>query len=189
MVRDTTFVSAALCSSPGEVPVTIDRALHSKQSLTWQLLVEFSLSIGPGSEHQVAKHVTEAIRDLGLSLVQMERVRQAIVEALCYAMTRGNQGQQTLAVSIRVWVAGVHAQECSRSGPEATQSGQQKYRGWASFLVQKQGDNPQASDPESRHMVELFLYREGALATEQTSVKDPNDFSEVPPTDRQRQRE
>jgi anti-sigma regulatory factor (Ser/Thr protein kinase) len=168
--------------------VTTDDAWHTKRPLAWQLVAEFSPSVGPGSEHQVAKCVTGAARNLGLRPVQMERIRQTVLQALCNVTTRGSQSQPNLAVSIRIWATGVYAPDRSRSSSDATQSGQPEHHGWGFFLVQRHGDEAQASDMEPRHTIELYLYHEGARAKKQTRVKGLTDSREFSPQDRQRQR-
>jgi hypothetical protein len=143
--------------------VTEDNALHIKQESAWRLLVELFPSGGPGSEHQAVKRVTEAVQELGLQPAQVERIREALLEALREAKKRGNQGQHDLPVIVRTWISGAHPEDPSPSNSGAQQGDRRKCRGWGFFLIQKQGD-PQVPAAEAHHVIELYLYQERELS-------------------------
>jgi len=151
-------IGMAYGTGAGEKSVTEDDALHSLPDPAWQLLAAFSLPTEPGSEHQSVERVAGAVQELGLPPAQVKRLRNAVMEALREATRRVTQDQHYLPVIVRIWILDAYTQDPSPCNSEAQPDNRRGRRGWGFFLVQKQGDDAQASTGESHHVIELFLY-------------------------------
>lgn len=139
-------------------------ASHTTQDSAWRLLVELFPSGGPGSEHHAVGRVIGAVHRLGMQPAQVERIREALLEALREAKKRGNQDHHGLPVSVRIWISGAYTEDPSPSNSGAQQGDRRKCRGWGFFLIQKHGGDPQASAAEAHHVIELYLYQERELS-------------------------
>jgi hypothetical protein len=145
-----------------ERSVTEDNALHLKRESAWQLLLQFVPAGEAGSEHQPVERVTEAVRELGLQPVEVDRIGKAVLEGLRKATQRERRDQHNSPVSIRVWTPSVSEEDPSPSSSGAQRVAQQKRRGWGYFLLERQEGDPQATQVESHRVIELYLYQETA---------------------------
>lgn len=116
--------------------------LAARRGSTWQLLAEFILDKEAGSEQQAVEQVAAAVQEVGLQPVQVERIRQAMREAVCRAERQGKEAQPNLRVHICIWSSGGYAKGC----------------GWGFFLVESQAHG--GPTVETEQVIELFLYQE-----------------------------
>jgi hypothetical protein len=141
--------------------VTQTNVFRSTQDPAWQLLAEFSLPGEPGKERQSAQQFTRGLGNLGMQLAQVERIRKAVVEAVRDAKKRADRDQESLPISVRLYVSAAFMDDLSRSNPDAQQEASRGHPAWGFFLIQRRGGNPQSPDLPSQHLIELFLYQEG----------------------------
>ena len=107
-----------------------------------QLLAEFVAASEPGSSRQLLEQAMAAIQGLGLQPLQLERIHEALRQALARAVHRDHE-RAICWSQVRVWVVCTYA-SC---------------RGWGFFLVEKDTDT-HSEDRHAGHLVELFLYQE-----------------------------
>lgn len=117
---------------------------------TWQILIEFDLSLEPGRERLAGERVIEAIQRLNWPATHLERLKLALARATQNALERSSLSGSKTSLRIKVLVAEETAQPAGRSTSH----------GWGFFLVQKQQDNPPAPAGEQHDVIELFLYQE-----------------------------
>jgi anti-sigma regulatory factor (Ser/Thr protein kinase) len=138
---------------------------------TWQTLIEFSLSRGPGSERLAVDRVVEAVQSLNWPAAHLEQLKLALVQATRNTMERSHLDDTETPLVIRVLIpengrairaadqAGGKPTQHQASEREAQQTSQLPSRGWSFFLVEKAAPRPGRRDV--RHVIELFLYTEG----------------------------
>lgn len=119
-------------------------ATHMEHASSWQLQAEFSATSLRGGDRKLADQVTETVQALGLHSRQLERIQQAVMEAVQRASLHGQPAAPISPVHIRIWVVGDWA--CGR--------------GWGFFVVEKPGSAPKGVPAETAYLVELFLYQE-----------------------------
>lgn len=83
-----------------------------------------------------------AIQELGLQPLQLQRIQEALQQALARAV-QSDEEAALGRTQVRVWVVCTYA-SC---------------RGWGFFLVEKDSDG-RSRDRHAGHLVELFLYQE-----------------------------
>lgn len=138
------------------------------QEQGWKILIEVTLSRDSGNACWAVDQVTEAMQPLNWSATHLERLKLALVKATWNVLERSRLSGSEVPLIIRVLVP-----ENDEVTPEASQAtaepsqhpasekaDQKSTRSWGFFLVQKQGDDPQASTEESQHLIEVFLYQE-----------------------------
>jgi hypothetical protein len=138
---------------------------------TWQTLIEFSLSRGPGSERLAVDRVVEAVQGLNWPAAHLEQLKLALVQATRNIMERSRLDDPETPLVIRVLIpengpatreadqAGGASTQLQASEREAQQTSQPPSRGWSFFLVEQAVQSPGRRD--LRHVIELFLYTEG----------------------------
>jgi anti-sigma regulatory factor (Ser/Thr protein kinase) len=140
----------------------------------WRTLARFSLASEPGNERQAIRKVAEAVEDLGLPPLRLERLKTAVGEATMNAIEHGNKYRPELQVGIRVRASeeAVAVRITDQgSGPspvkpqapdlEAKIAGRQSPRGWGLFLMENMVDQMNAVRDETGHTLELVLLRKG----------------------------
>ncbi len=146
----------------------------SAGSSTWHILEHFSLPSEPGGERRAIEQVGRAVKGLGLSSRQLDRLSTAVGEATMNAMEHGHDYRPELLVDIEVLCSpeAVAVRITDRgSGPpqdvpevpdiEAKIAGLQSPRGWGTFLIEKMVDCVNVIQNETGHTVELVLLRTG----------------------------
>ncbi len=154
--------------------MTSDDVTPRKQTAhehTWQTLIEFSLSRGPGSEHLAVDRVVEAVQSLNWPAAHLEQLELALVQATRNTMERSHRYGSEAPLVVRVLIpqgsratwaadqAGGKPTQHHASEREAQQGSQPPSRGWSFFLIEKAAPSPGRRDV--RHVIELFLYTEG----------------------------
>lgn len=143
---------------------------------TWHLVAEWSLPGAPGvSGDQEAEFdsglLVETVRDLGLPLSQLNRIKVAIEEAVRNFRRPSGQVGSALPGIIRLFARSVedshpgalrarHAEGPSGRGGRFLSSGGQS-RGWGFYLMKRIVDPPSVPIEEPHFSIELFLYPEG----------------------------
>lgn len=146
---------------------------HIAHDQTWRTLIEFILSVEPGSERLAEDLVVEAVQPLNCPAALLKRLKLALVKAIQNGMERHHPADSSeVQIIIRVlFSAGEEtAQETEKAGNEpgqrrksegvTPQPGGSAARGWGFFLVQKQSEDPQISTGGGYELIELFLYQE-----------------------------
>lgn len=128
---------------------------------TWQTLAEISLPGQPGSERLALHRVTEAVRELYLPAVHLERLKMAVAEAALNAIEHGSRSRLDLPLVIRVQVSAKALQDCVNEPANPELADRSLLRGWSFFLIEKMMDDLRLSDTDAHHTIELFLYLEG----------------------------
>jgi hypothetical protein len=119
--------------------------------VTWQSLIEFTLSKESGSERLAVDRVAGAVHRLNLPAAYLEQLKLALSGAILNAIGQGRRHGLEAPPVIRVLV-----QEKDRAAQPA---GQPPARGWSFFVVEKTVPSPdyRAEQP----LIELFLYPGG----------------------------
>ena len=144
---------------------------HTKRGPAWQLLLELLPATGAADDHQPVKQVTDALWTLGLQPAEMERIGQAMTEALRKATQR--EERDAARVLVRVWISGGSTTTDSvRSSSETHSVRPRKGSGWGFFLLERdEGD--QTTQGMSHRIIELYLYQERSLASKTRSERNP----------------
>ena len=148
--------------------------VESPEDPGWRTLLEFDLPSEPGNERQAMERVAEAVRDLGLSSVRLERLKTAVAEATMNAMEHGNEYNPDLPVSVQVAasIAAVSVRITDHGGGEdipepevpdldAKLAGLQSPRGWGLFLIKEMVDEFHVTSDEEHHTIELVINLRG----------------------------
>jgi len=138
------------------------------QEQAWKVLIELTLSRESRNACWAVDQVTEAMQPLNWPATRLEHLKLALVKATWNVLERSRLSGSEAPLIIRVLIP-----ENDEGTPEASQGSdepsqhaaseradKQSSRGWGFFLVQRQGDDPQASTAESQHVIEVFLYQE-----------------------------
>jgi anti-sigma regulatory factor (Ser/Thr protein kinase) len=155
-------------------PEDIDAVAAAPAEGNWRSLAHFSLASEAGNERQAMHEVVEAVRALGLSPAQVERLKTAVAEATMNAIEHGNRYRADLRVGIHVLASedavavrvtdhgsGLSNPKVQRPDLEAKIAGLQSPRGWGLFLIENMVDRTNVIQDEDRHTVELILSRKG----------------------------
>jgi anti-sigma regulatory factor (Ser/Thr protein kinase) len=143
-----------------------------KDASASRVLIDFALPSEPGNERLAMELVATAVRDLGLPLARLERLKTAVAEATMNAMEHGNVYRPEAPVKVRVRASAdelVVAISDQGSGAvpnpdavtpdlEAKLQGLQKPRGWGLFLIQNMVDEMNITASDAQHTVELVMY-------------------------------
>jgi serine phosphatase RsbU (regulator of sigma subunit)/anti-sigma regulatory factor (Ser/Thr protein kinase) len=140
----------------------------------WHSLTQFWLNSSPGSERMAIQRVAQAVGDLKLPPLHLERLKTAVGEATMNAIEHGNKYQPELKVGIEVLSSpGAIAVRISDEGGsqpipkpvppnlEAKLTGLQSPRGWGLFLIENMVDRMDIFQEGNRRVVELVLRRKG----------------------------
>jgi len=172
---DTTLVTLQRSPAVGATlpPSHEDRALKADR---WRTLAEFSLPSEPNNERLAMNRVAEAVRELGLPVARLERLKTAVAEATMNAIEHGNKNRPEMPVDIRVLITPAHTALAihisdhggGRAVPEPTVpdleaklAGQQTPRGWGLFLIQNMVDEMNVVSDDVHHTMELILHLKG----------------------------
>ena len=140
---------------------------------TWQTLIEFVLSVEPGSERLAEDLVTEAGQTLNCPAALLKQLKLALAKAIQNGMERhhpADSSETKLIIRVLFSAGEETAQGTERAGNKpgrhrdsaraTPQPGGSAARGWGFFLVQKQSDDPHLSTGGGYELIELFLYQE-----------------------------
>ncbi len=141
---------------------------------SWRTLLKFDLPSEAGNERQATERVAEAVQDLGMSPVRLERLKTAVAEATMNAMEHGNEYKPDLPVSLHVAAskAAISVRITDHGGgddipePEvpdldAKLAGIQSPRGWGLFLIKEMVDEFHVTSDEVHHTIELVVNLQG----------------------------
>lgn len=138
-------------------------------------LADFSVTSEPGNERMAMETVAEAVKDLGISGENLERLKTAVAEATMNAMEHGNGYRPEVPVTVEVLASGgeLTVRITDRGGspvpvpdqeaPDlaAKLEGLQTPRGWGLFLIQNMVDEMNITGDSEHHTVELVMRLEG----------------------------
>jgi serine phosphatase RsbU (regulator of sigma subunit)/anti-sigma regulatory factor (Ser/Thr protein kinase) len=140
----------------------------------WKTLAEFEVASAPDNERQAMMQVAEVVKDLPLSVKQVDRLRTAVAEATMNAMEHGNQYDPDKAVKItvaknetavRIYITdqggGKPVRAADTPDLEAKLSGEQSPRGWGLFLIKNMVDEMNIHQDDIHHTIELIVKFEG----------------------------
>lgn len=160
--------------------VTLDRLAHEEAEFVpagsasaenrSEILTEFTLPSEPGNERDAMRRVADAVAGLGITPGRLEKLRTAVAEATMNAIEHGNRNDPSLAVAVKVEVAGgrllvtITDHGGGREIPESTSpdldaklAGEQSPRGWGLFLIKNMVDEMNVSSDDEHHTVELVM--------------------------------
>ena len=148
-------VQVAQCLGRGEGAVTSDRAMPNTKGAPWRLLLDLDR---PSRQHAVER-IMGAVKELGLPPSQAGRIEQATTEALEEAARSSGSDCPDPSVILRVWTSEASTGSTEPLAPPALEAGHRKDRGWGFFVVKRQKHGLPAFAGQSRHLVDLFVYR------------------------------
>ncbi len=167
---DITLVVVKRTASAEEAAGVFETGVSSGKTV----LTAFSVASEEGNERIAIDKVVEAVTVLGLSLVQLERLKTAVGETVMNAIEHGNQFREDLDVAVEVATSdeGVVVSVTDHGGDraiaqteapdiEAKLAGEQSPRGWGLFLIEQMVDELNTSTGDGLHTVELVMNREG----------------------------
>lgn len=141
----------------------------------WKLLAEFSLPNQSDNDHLAGEQALDALKELGLSRANKDRLKVAIAEAILNAIEPDRHPPER-PIHIRVLISEpvISGQETTSGqrlipdpqvpDPASLISGERLQRGWGFFLIHKT-ENREPTRPENGYcLIELFLYREDDLS-------------------------
>jgi anti-sigma regulatory factor (Ser/Thr protein kinase) len=148
----------------------------------WRTLVEFSLASQLGNEREAMRRIGQAVEELHLSQVALDRLNTAVAEATMNAIEHGNKNRPELPVDIwlRVSPTALSVRITDQGGDqpipepeapnlEAKLAGLQTPRGWGLFLIKNLMDEMYVTSDATHHTIELILYLEKQKNVSQTS--------------------
>jgi len=137
---------------------------------TWQTLIEFELSVEPGSERLAVDRVAQAMQRLNWPAAHLEQLKAALAEAARKAVesSRRYDSDRVLFIQVLVPENDPATRQADPANDEPTvdgvadgqaqPGGRPPSRGWSFFLIERAAPS---SDRAGRHLLELFLYPEG----------------------------
>lgn len=133
----------------------------------WQTLIEFTLACESGSAELATDLVAGTVQTLNWPAAHLEQLKLALARAVQNALEWGHPDHSGALLVVRVFVSGggeaTREEPRQRQRPASTsaQVGRSPSGGWGFFLVQRQGDSSPLLATGPRHLIELFLYKEG----------------------------
>jgi serine phosphatase RsbU (regulator of sigma subunit)/anti-sigma regulatory factor (Ser/Thr protein kinase) len=134
------------------------------------ILVEFEVPSQPGNERLAIEKVSEAVKELGLAVGTLEKLKTAVGEATMNAMEHGNRYREDVPVNIRLESSSEKLSvfitdeggdqaipEPKTPDLEAKLEGAQSPRGWGLFLIKNMVDELKVTSGDRHHTVELIL--------------------------------
>jgi len=135
-------------------------------------LADFSVPSEPGNERMAMETVAEAVKNLGISGENLERLKTGVAEATMNAMEHGNNYKPDVPVELQVLVTDhdLLVRITDRgSGPPPSDNadapdilakleGMQTPRGWGLFLIKSMVDEMNISGDEGHHTEELVVH-------------------------------
>lgn len=143
----------------GDKSVAQDDAFHNGHGSAWQLLLQFVQDRRAGSEHWLLERVAEALGRLGLRPAEVDRIGQAVLEALQETTQRRGMDWHTSHLTVRLWFSG-RSTAATGTGSETREAGVQKRKGWGFFLLERQERASPDPQVESYRIIEVYLYQE-----------------------------
>jgi serine phosphatase RsbU (regulator of sigma subunit)/anti-sigma regulatory factor (Ser/Thr protein kinase) len=135
-----------------------------------RVLAEFELASEPGNERNAMERVADAVQELQIEPLRLERLKTATAEATMNAIEHGNKNQADLPVTIQVLVSGQdlavrvtdHGGGQPIAEPEAPDlesklAGAQSPRGWGLYLIRNMVDDLRITSDETHHTLELVF--------------------------------
>lgn len=116
----------------------------STPSGDWQLLAEFEPKLINGDVNYLADKVSEAIRELKIPTLQLEKILGDLMEIVGNASFQRDPENGISQLYLRIWVSSEKV--CGR--------------GWGFFIVQKTPNDSEDPPGKTKHSVELFIYQE-----------------------------
>lgn len=138
----------------------------SADDYTWQLIIEFDLAGEPASDRLIADRVTAALEPLGWPDADLQRRKQAVVDATRNVLERSYLSGSKVQVTIRVLIRATKEKTQRANRPGGVSGRQQAagpaeltpFRGQGFFLVQKQVVSSQIPTGDAHYVIELFVY-------------------------------
>lgn len=154
--------------------------LKSKDNdLVWYFLGEYSLSEFIGSKDIEDQHMNEslfqAIRDLGIPLEFIKKIKNTLTRFAGEAMVHFNQERLEFPVYVRLFhlkkmiqdlnstktSSQFYAENTLESAQIIEHSDKEMNGGWGYFLVERRGNLTVGPSKGSQILVDLYLYQEG----------------------------
>lgn len=157
----------------------------SSQTHSWELLAEFLLPDGIANEHQDLENasiqIIEAVGDLGLAPVQLNRIKGTLVNAKRNVIRNNTQKGSNLPIAIRLYYQKKKSEQpdevetlgvdfdalcLDEDGVEPSEVRWKTFRaetgdtGWGYFLTERRVEAYSTSLGEPTYLIELFLYTE-----------------------------
>lgn len=139
-----------------------------------QTLATFSVPSIEGNEVIAIEKVSEAVGQLNLERIKLDRLKTAVGETVMNAIEHGNENDASLQVSVEVKAthAAIRIRITDQGGDkvipdvetpdlEAKLAGEQTPRGWGLFLIEKMVDEVRTENENGTHTIELVMNREG----------------------------
>lgn len=135
----------------------------------WEHIAEFSMTSAPDNERLAMEQVAEAVADLGLPALRLERLKTAVAEATMNAMEHGNAYRadrptrisircNANMLSVRIFDYGAGPDQAAETPDlEAKLAGLQTPRGWGLHLIQHMVDDVRVNQEGEQHVVELIV--------------------------------
>lgn len=162
-----------------ETPPIAERSLLVEGKPGGELLDEFLVDSAPGNERAAMRRVSELVRNLGMDVSQLERLKTAVAEATMNAMEHGNHYSPNLKVAIQVYATPVTVfvritdhgggrpiPESTEPDLEAKLMGLQSPRGWGLFLIRNMVDQMDTISDDEHHTVEFAIHRRAPVAAD-----------------------
>lgn len=166
---DVTFVSLERKLDAAE-PLPLTYAGHEQEGEVFRSLARFSLPSQPGNEREAMQRVVEAVRELDLPALRLERIKTAVAEATMNAMEHGNDfradlvadiaveaSDRRLVVLIRDFGGSQEIPEAETPDLDAKLAGLQSPRGWGLFLIKNMVDEMEVHSDGVHHVMELVF--------------------------------
>jgi serine phosphatase RsbU (regulator of sigma subunit)/anti-sigma regulatory factor (Ser/Thr protein kinase) len=176
------FALPAAFLQPEKQPETQNQVKRAAAVPAWRTLIEFSLASKLGNEREAIRQVDQAVQELRLSQVALDRLHTAVAEATMNAIEHGNKNRPELPVDIQLRVSSnalsVRITDQGGDQPipepeapnlEAKLAGLQTPRGWGLFLIKNLMDEMYVTSDATHHTIELILYLEEQSDVSQTS--------------------
>ncbi|HMQ32869.1 MAG TPA: SpoIIE family protein phosphatase [Chloroflexaceae bacterium] len=166
---DITLVTLACEALPAQQPEDEGGGAASGEPGGWRTLAELELPSAPDNERLAMEQVAEAVGEVGLPPLRLERLKTAVAEATMNAMEHGNgyradrptrisvrRTADTLSVRIFDHGAGP-AEEPAAPDLEAKLEGLQTPRGWGLHLIRHMVDELHVGHEDGMHVIELVV--------------------------------
>jgi serine phosphatase RsbU (regulator of sigma subunit)/anti-sigma regulatory factor (Ser/Thr protein kinase) len=176
------FALPAAFLQPEKQTETQNQVKRAAAVPAWRTLAEFSLASKLGNEREVIRRVGQAVQELQLSQIALDRLNTAVAEATMNAIEHGNKNRPELPVDIQLRVSSTALSvritdqggdqpipEPEAPNLEAKLAGLQTPRGWGLFLIKNLMDEMYVTSDATHHTIELILYLEEQSNVSQTS--------------------
>jgi hypothetical protein len=129
----------------------------------WQTVVEFSLDVEAGCEHQAAKMVSEILMSIRVTDQVLTDAKQAVTRAMEKELSRvlADQTQRTFTVLIMTQSAQLLETPANATGRRELDL---QPKGWGFFLTEKIMNDTELGNEMNHVVMSLHLYQEGHQA-------------------------